>query len=130
MLQNFKKNIPRLLPEQKVVLRTGQVPEHKTLCSVSPDEERIIARKAIQELMVGASEEEQMSLRVLLYSVPTVFVLEDNEAQRFLSAVGERRAIVRRCALVRRSACQVIQEILSFRNGIDLKMSAQKVFDL
>ena len=59
------------------------------------------------------TDENTLTFRRVLYSVPVTFIVVDNKDQQFFHAIKLRRDLMKQAQLARRSGSQVVDEIMS-----------------
>ena len=110
------KSAKPTMPQLLIALGTGRRPEERDLTCLSPEEDRMEIIGGIARLLEESSltVEEKKEHKRMLYCVPVMFIICDNDDQRFFHAIRERRAVSLRHDLVRRSGAQVIDESMTF----------------
>jgi hypothetical protein len=115
-----------------VGLLPDQLPHHGHLCVLSPEENRIPMLVAVaKHIEMGVSEDERHILKKLLYCVQVSFVNAFTDDERFFLAITERREISARASRTKRSATQIVDEIMSYwhkKEEVQGKMTADNVF--
>ena len=114
-VQNHKKVklAEREFPPLVIGLFSGQNPTHGHLTCLSPEEDRLAFIGGFHELIKeGLSLDERREYRRKLYCVPAKFEIVDSEDSRMFRAILERRTIQKRFMLVKRSAAQIVDEVM------------------
>ena len=102
-------------PMQTIAIRTGEDLEHTEFTCISPEEVRIamfgnIARRSANG---DLSNEDLLKIRRNMWCIPTEFIIEDSEERRFFKALSCRREAQISANMCRRSASQVVDEVIS-----------------
>ena len=86
-----------------------------SLQSLSPEEFCIakVCNFVRRHKAKAMTDENTLTFRRVLYSVPVTFIVVDNKDQQFFHAIKLRRDLMKQAQLARRSGSQVVDEIMS-----------------
>ena len=122
----------RHFPTLVIGLHTAQDPTQGRLTCLSPEEDRIVFLAAFGELLGdGLTKSDRLEYRRKLYCVPAKFETVDTEDSRMFRAILERRLIQKRFVLTKRSAAQIVNEVMTLwarKEQTAGKMTPDKLF--
>jgi len=122
----------RHFPTLVIGVHSGQDPTQGRLTCLSPEEDRLAFLAAFGELLGdGLTKSERLEYRRKLYCVPAKFEKVDTEDARMFRAIFERRLIQKRFMLTKRSAAQLVDEVMTFwarKEHTVGKMTPDKLF--
>ena len=121
----------KVWPMQKIAVSSDE-DKFTNLTPISPEEPRIahLVNFVERHKKGKVSLDQELDFKRNIWCLPCQFYVCDSLMKRFFDAIAERRDTVKLCRMVKRSASQTVEEIISTANRIGGgKCTAQKIFE-